>query len=329
MPQRPSRRNLSVQRLLGLARQRFATDPSWRFFRDVGLLIWGYKWFSLTIIAVTIFQEFAALWPVNLLGEFVDRLETGDLGNTVWLLFGASLFYPGLARANVILRHVMFYNADFDKRVEMIVAAGDEGYATDLEAAGAAHTRIVNAVSGITNTMYHVLGSFTPVIIKVIIVSGRLLGYNRMLGWVYLASLVLPAVLTIIFNRVLRVLLDSQYSVIGAVTGSGIKTISERENTDARTRFLESMRTRRHVLNSLLARSQTFIYIREAMLVGSQFLVVFLALAMREELSITPGDFTRIIGYTAQVGAAFINAAANLDNIVSYSRAYHVFALRK
>ena len=327
MPKWP-RLNVNTQRLLGLVRQRFAVDPSWRFFRDVGLLIWEYKWFSLAIIAVTIFQEFAALWPVNLLGQFVDRLETGDLGNTVWLLFAASVFYPGLARANVILRHIMFYNADYEKRVEMIFAAGEEGYATDLEAAGAAHTRIVNAVSGITNTMYHVLGSFTPVIIKVTIVSGRLLGYNRRLGLVYLASLILPAALTVLFNRILRVLLDSQYSVIGTVSGSGIKTISERENTAARERFLESMRTRRHVLNSLLCRSQSFIYVREGVLVCSQFLVVFLALSMRQELGMTPGDFTRIIGYTAQVAGAFITAAANLDNIVSYSRAYHVFAKR-
>ena len=71
---------------------------------------------------VTIFQEIAALWPVNLLGEFIDRLDTGDMGNTVWLLLGASLFYPGLLRANVILRHKMFYETDFRKRVEIISA---------------------------------------------------------------------------------------------------------------------------------------------------------------------------------------------------------------
>jgi hypothetical protein len=328
MPRRPARINLSIQRLSGLLRQRRAVSPSWAFLWGVGRLIWQYKWYSLIIVGVTIFQEFAALWPVNLLGQFVDRLETGELGNVVWLLFGASLFYPGLARANVILRHIMFYNADFEKRIEMIIAAGEEGYATDLEAAGAAHTRIVNAVSGITNTMYHVLGSFTPVIIKVIIVSSRLLGYNRRLGLVYLASLLLPGALTIVFNRVQRVLLDSQYSVIGTVSGSGIKTISDRENVAARERFLESMRTRRQVLVSLLSKSQTFIYIREATLICSQFLVVFLALSLREELGITPGDFTKIIGYTAQVASAFINAAANLDNIVSYSRAYHVFVKR-
>jgi hypothetical protein len=33
-----------------------------------------------------------------------------------------------------------------------------------------------------------------------------------------------------------------------------------------------------------------------------------------------------IIGYTAQVAAAFIGAASCLDSIVSCSRAYHIFA---
>ncbi|MGQ9554308.1 MAG: hypothetical protein ACUVWR_09365 [Anaerolineae bacterium] len=53
---------------------------------------------------------------------------------------------------------------------------------------------------------------------------------------------------------------------------------------------------------------------------------MFLALAMRAQLNMTPGDFTRIIGYTAQVAAAFISAASCLDSIVSCSRAYHIFA---
>jgi hypothetical protein len=43
-------------------------------------------------------------------------------------------------------------------------------------------------------------------------------------------------------------------------------------------------------------------------------------------LGLTPGDFTRIIGYTTQVAAAFITTASTLDAIVSYSRAYHIYA---
>jgi len=53
---------------------------------------------------------------------------------------------------------------------------------------------------------------------------------------------------------------------------------------------------------------------------------VFLALSMRQRLDMTAGDFTRIVGYTTQVAAAFINAVACLDAIVSYTRAYHIYA---
>jgi len=60
--------------------------------------------------------------------------------------------------------------------------------------------------------------------------------------------------------------------------------------------------------------------------VGSQFLVVFLALGMREKIALTPGDFTKIVGYTAQVAAAFIGAASVVDSIISHVRAYHVYA---
>ena len=60
---------------------------------------------------------------------------------------------------------------------------------------------------------------------------------------------------------------------------------------------------------------------------GSQFLVVFMALFMRQRLNMTAGDFTKIVGYTTQVAAAFINAAACLDAIVSYTRAYHIYAV--
>ena len=58
-----------------------------------------------------------------------------------------------------------------------------------------------------------------------------------------------------------------------------------------------------------------------------KFIVVFIAMAIREQIGITPGDFSKIIGYTTQVAAAFITAAAQMDNIISYSRAYHVYAM--
>jgi hypothetical protein len=48
-------------------------------------------------------------------------------------------------------------------------------------------------------------------------------------------------------------------------------------------------------------------------------------LRMRVRVGLTPGDFTQIVGYTAQVAAAFIGAASVLDAIVSSSRAYHVY----
>jgi len=300
-------------------------SPNWHFARDVLRLIWEYKFYSLAIVIVTIFQELAALWPVNLLGQFVDRLQTGELGHVVWVFFGASLLYPGIVRGNIILRHKMFYEADFQKRVEMILEEAERGVATDPEAAGSALTRVVNAVSGITNATYHVLGSFTPVIIKIIVVSGNLLAYNGMLGMVYLASLTVPALMTIFFNNKLRVLRDAQYSVVSRVTGAGVKAIVERENQDARSRFEQIMHERRRVLISLVTRSQLFLYSREVALVGGQFLTIFIALHLREQLHLTPGDFTKIVGYTTQVAAAFINTVAYLDAIISYSRAYHVF----
>ena len=117
---------------------RFRYDPTWQFVGNIGGLIWEFKWYSLAIFAVTILQEIAALWPVNLLGDLIDRLDGGDVGRIVWLLMGASLFYPGLLRANVILRHKMFYETDFAKRVELVLHASDAGQWTDSEAAGAA-----------------------------------------------------------------------------------------------------------------------------------------------------------------------------------------------
>ena len=321
----PGRINLQRERIARLLRQKTAINPAWQFIRDIIRLIGDYKWYSLAIFVVTIFQEFAALWPVNLLGQLIDRLESGDLGHVVWLLLAASAFYPGLVRANVILRHWMFYETDFEKRVELILQVSDQGNNPDMEAAGAAHTRVVNAVAGITNATYYVLGNFTPVIIKIAIVSGSLLGYNKLLGIFYLVSLILPAFMTILFNRRLRVLRDSHYSIMGDVSGAGILSISQKENREARVRFLNAMQVRKKVLVELVTKDQSYLYLREAALVGSQFLVVFLALGMRTRIGITPGDFTRIIGYTAQVAAAFIGAASCLDAIISYSRAYHVF----
>ena len=98
------------------------------------------------------------------------------------------------------------------------------------------------------------------------------------------------------------------------------------QSTCLAARLTSTMRTRSNVLTALLTKSQTFLYIRETILVGSQFLVVFLALSMRDRLNMTAGDFTKIVGYTAQVAAAFISAASCMDAIVSYSRAYHIYA---
>lgn len=301
-------------------------QSSWQFVTDIWALIWQYRWYSMAIFAVTIFQEFAALWPVNLLGQFIDRLATGDLGNVVWLFLLASAFYPGLVRANVMLRHKMFYETDFRKMVELVLRVSDRTTAADTEEAGAIYTRTANAVSGITNATYHVLGSFTPVIIKIAIVSASLLRYNQTLGIVYLISLVVPSVMTVVFNKWLRVLLDSQYSVVSEVTGAAIKTIGNRADGEARSRFNRAMGIRKRVYLSLVYKGQFYLYARELALVGSQFLVVFVALGMRNRLGLTPGDFTRIVGYTTQVAAAFITTASCLDAIVSYSRAYHVFA---
>jgi ABC-type multidrug transport system fused ATPase/permease subunit len=326
MAEKRGRIHLSIERLSQRLKHEYAMNPLWQFVGNVAGLIWEYRWYSLAIFAVTIFQEFAALWPVNLLGDFIDRLDTGDMGNTVWLLLAASLFYPGLLRANVILRHKMFYETDLRKRVELVLQASDTGRWTDSESAGALYTKAVNAVSGITNAVYHILASFTPVIIKIVIVSGNLLRYNRLLGWSYVSSLLIPTVMTFLFNKMLRVLLDSQYTAIGESSGLGIKAIAEKENQEVRLKFRNVMRVRTNVFISLLTRSQSFLYIREASLIGSQFLVILLALSMRQRLNMTAGDFTKIVGYTAQVAAAFISAASCMDAIVSYTRAYHIYA---
>lgn len=307
--------------------QRWKLNPNYYFTRDVLRLIWEHKLFGVAIIVVTIVQEIVALWPVSLLGQFVDRLQSGDIGNVVLLFLGASILYPAIVRGNVILRHKMFYETDYTTRVDMtlrVAARGDS--AADAEHVGAAHTRVVNAVSGITNATYHVLGSFTPVIIKIFVVSGNLLAYNRLLGLAYLASLSVPILMTGVFNSKMRVLRDAQYEVMSEASGSGIRAISEKGGVTARERFLQVMRDRTKILFNLLLKSQLFLHIREVTLVASQFLIIFMALSMRERLGLTPGDFTKIIGYTTQVASAFITTASTLDAIISYSRAYHVYA---
>lgn len=318
-----------ISRLKDRFHRQVVFDPNRQFIRDVFRLIWEYKGYSLAILAVTVLQEITALWPVSLLGQFVDRLPSGDLGHIVWLFLGASILAPGVARANVMLRHKMFYETDFEKRVELTLDALGEGQQEDAESAGAINARIANAVSGITNAAYHVLGSFTPVIIKIIVVSGSLVAYNRLLGLVYVGSLIIPVLMTVGFNNWLRVLRDAQYSLISQVEGLVIRTIMAKDNLEAQSKFKRTMRERANTLIALVNKHQISLYVRQAALVGSQFIVVFLALWMRDKLHMTPGDFTKVIGYTTQVAVAFVESAACLDAIISYSRAYHVYAIAK
>ena len=295
------------------------------FLRDVARVLLEYKLYSVAVLALTAVQEFTGLWRVTLLGQFIDRLDSGALGYVVWLFLAASLLHPGLVRANIVLRHKMFYETDFRRRVEWVLEVADKRASGGSEEAGAAYERTVNAVGGITNTVYHVLGSFTPVIITVVMVAGRLLSYNRLLGMLYLVTLVIPAGMTVVFNRSLESLRDLQYSVISEATGTGITAISGND-VEKRAQFQRVMQTRKGILVSLVAKTQGFLHAREATLIGSQFLIVFLALGMRDQLGITPGGFAEIIGYTVQVAAAFTTAVACLDDISSWSRAYHVYA---
>ncbi len=303
-----------------------ATDSNAAFWRDVWGLIMDYKWYALAILVVTAIQEIVALWPVSLLGEFIDRFSTADLGSVVLLFLGASLLAPLVLRGNIVLRHKMFYETDFSKRVQMTVALCDEGREIDAEAAGQANARIANAVSGITNATYHVLGSFLPVIIKIIVVSSSLLAMNTQLGLAYLASLVIPAAMTVIFNNRLRVLRDDQYGLINQVEGACIRALTAPREEAHRDRLRDVLRRRKEVFVELVSRHQWYLYLRYAALIGSQFLVVFLALARRDQIGLTAGDMARIIGYTSQVAGVFLQAAACLDAIISYSRAYHVYA---
>ena len=298
--------------------------PGGQFAADIWAMIRRYKWYSLAILAVTVLQEISALWPVNALGQFIDRLQGGDVTPTLVRLVATSLVAPGVARLNVILRHKLFYETDFQSRVEMTLRLPSP--AEDVEEAGKVNSRIVNAVSSITNAAYHVLGSFAPVIVKVLVVSASLLAYNRLLGWSFVASLIVPVVLTVTYNSWQRKLRDHQYTLVSRAEGIGTRMIHTPGHDGARSRFLRLMRERRDVLFTLVTRSQLSLYAREAALVLSQFLVVVIALSMRTRLSLTAGDFTRVIGYTAQVAAAFLNAAACLDAVVSYNRAWHVYA---
>jgi hypothetical protein len=326
MPKRNASRRLAFNDVLSRVRGDLAASANGQFALAVWGLMWEYKVYALAILAVTVLQETAALWPVSLLGSFVDRLEGGDLGHVVWLLLGATVLAPTIARANVMLRHKVFYETDMEKRIEMTLSIRERGGCADGESAGAANARVANAVSGITNAAYHILGSFTPVIIKIVIVSGRLLVYGRVLGLTYLASLIVPMLLTIFFNKWLRVLRDGHYSIVNKVEGLVIRTLTSLQNAEAEQRFRAIMRQRKDIFIALINKHQLSLLARQVALVGSQFLVVFIALAMRARLGLTPGDFTRIIGYTAQVAAGFLEAAACLDAIISYSRAYHVYA---
>jgi len=163
-------------------RNRQRSDIGWQFVHNIVQLIWDYKWYSLAIIAVTIIRELAALWPIKLLGQFVDRLQSGNLGNIVWLLMGASLLYPTIVLGCTILYYKMYLETDLQKRVELILKEADKSSDSSAEAAGSARMRAINAANGIIEGTHHVLVSFTPVITKIIVVSGSLLVYNRLIG---------------------------------------------------------------------------------------------------------------------------------------------------
>ena len=317
-----------------------ATDPTVEFARHVIRLIWDNRRYSLAIVLVTVVQELIALWPVALLGQFVDRLGSGDPWRIAWILMGATLLSQAIVRGNTMLRHKMFYETDFRKRLELTMKVRSRGGQEDAEDAGSANTLIAQAVSGITNAAYHVLGSFTPVIVKIVVVSGALLAYNRMIGLVYMASLIVPTLLTLVFNKMLRGLQRRTYSTISRAEGIVIRALStmgrpplaagpnDEGAHDAREEqeCEVTLKERRNVLFEILWKGQWYALVREEILVGCQFLVVFIALGKRQEIGLTPGDFTRILGYTAQVAAAFMGTAGCVDAIVSYSRAYHVYA---
>lgn len=311
---------------LRAALQRTHGSTDWHFFTGAMRLLWDYRRYSIPSMALTIVQEIAALWPARLLGQFVDRLQGGDPGNVVWLFFGASILYPLLLRTNVIISNRMFYAMELEKRLEWTARVGQSGQcANDAEKAGTAIIRIVNAVSAMAHLAFYSVRSIAPIFVKVIAVSSALLTYSRTLGLVYVASLAIPVWMTIRYNRRVRALRDRQYGVASEVTGTAVKALAEHENPEPRSRFLEVMVERRRILFTLLARSQVANLARTVVLTGSQFAVVFLALAMRHDLGLTPGDFTTIVGYTGQVAAAVLGAASVYDTIVDLTRAYTVY----
>ena len=132
MPSNRQPLDLRPARWLALLRLEMALNSNLRFLHDVWRLIWRYKLYSLAIIAVTVLQELAALWPVSLLGQLVDRLEGGQVGSVVWLLMGASILSPLIVRANVMLRHKMFYENEYVARAEMVIDAAERGDSSDV-----------------------------------------------------------------------------------------------------------------------------------------------------------------------------------------------------
>lgn len=323
----PKRRGMRARReARRLTMQRAKASTHWHFFAGALHLLWEYRRYSIPSLSITVFQEIAALWPAKLLGQFVDGLESGDLGNVVWLFLGASVLYPLVLRTNVVISNRMFYQMEAQKRIEWTQRVGRRGdCADDAEKAGTAIIRIVNAVSAMCHLAFYSVRSIAPIFVKVIVVSGALLAYSQVLGLTYLASLAIPIIMTIAYNKRMRVLRDAQYSLISEATGTGVKTIADGGSEESRSRFLGVMLRRRKVLFSLVAKSQLANFFRTAVLVGSQFAVVFIALAMRKQLGLTPGDFTTIVGYTGQVAAATLGAASVVDTIVDMTRAYSVF----
>jgi ABC-type multidrug transport system fused ATPase/permease subunit len=305
---------------------RAQTHLNWRFASDVAKLLWEYRGHALIVLAITVVAEIVALWPVSLLGQFVDGLQSGDVGATVWLFMGASMLAPIVTRINIIYSNKMFYEMDQQKWVQLTLEVAEDGRcAGDAEKAGAANTRIINAVGAVANVAFYMVRSIAPIVVKIVVVSGSLLAYNRLLAGAYLATLAVPTVMTVAFNNKLRVLRDSQYSIMSEASGAGIRVMSEPQNQSAWEKFQRIVTERKNIIFSLLAKHQIFLNLREIALVGSQFLIVFIALGMREQIGLTPGDFTKIIGYTGQVATAFIGVASVVDSIISQTRAYHVY----
>jgi len=326
MTQKAAPSALSDQRPATSRWARIRNSTHWHFFVGGMRLLWDYRGYSLTSLGLTILQEIVALWPAKLLGQFVDRLQTGELGNVVWLFMGASVLYPIVLRINVIISNKMFYEMELQKRIEWLERVGlRRDCAGDAEKAGSAVVTITNAVSAMCHLAFYSVRSVAPIFVKVIAVCSALLAYSRVLGLTYLASLAIPIAMTISYNKRMRALRDTQYSLAGESNGAGVKTMIEGKNEETRNRFLQIMVKRRNVLFALLAKSQIATFLRTTVLTGSQFVVVFIALAMRQQLGLTPGDFTTIVGYTSQVATATLGAASVIDTIIDLSRAYTVY----